>query len=263
MMRTALGAAPTRLLLAPTAVVSGIYLLGLATAELLLLTGGLVAGAAAHGILVAVLLVHAIAAPRAPYRRLLIVLVLPSLIRLLGLTVPVAATPVATWYLTAGTPALLAAILAARLIGLPTGLLARPASLWLQLMIAISGVTNGLLAYLGLRPPALPGGPMSALVTAVAVTVFAAGLEELVFRGSLQFVAAELFASPVAGIAVSTSVFALMYVGSLSVPFIVLMLATGLFLGWAVQQTGSLWGSIGAHAAMVIGLMVVWPLVLP
>lgn len=253
---------PARPLLSPTAIVCGSYLLALASAELLLLTSGLAAGSAAHAILVAVLLMHVIAAPRAPYRPMLTALLLPSLMRLLGLTIPVAATPQAIRYLMAGTPALLGAILAARVVALPRSLFDRPSNIWLQGLIAVSGVANGLLAYLVLRPAAQPGGLLLTILTAFVVAVFVAGGEELVFRGVLQAAASEVFDSPVAGLAVSTATFTLMYVGSLSIVFIILMSAMGLFLGWTVHQTRSLWGAIGAHVGMVVGLIVVWPLVL-
>ena len=260
--RVGLRAIPADRLMSQSAVVVGAYVIGVASAELLLLTSGLVAGSISHAILIAVLVIHAIAAPRAPYRRLLVALTLPSLVRILGLTIPVASTPVAIWYLMAGTPALVGAVLAARVVAMPTALIARPASLSAQILIAFSGVTNGFLAYLVLRPAALPGGLLTAIVSASILTIVVATTEELIFRGSLQSVAGDLFGSPMAGIAVSTGLFTLMYAGSLSPAFVVLMLATGLFLGWAVQLTGSLWGAIGAHAAMVVGLMVVWPLVL-
>lgn len=261
-IRAAIGAIPAYRLLSPSAVVCGTYLVALASAELLLLTSGLIAGAVSHAILIAALVIHAIAAPSAPYRRLLVALTLPSLLRILGLTIPVASTPVAIWYLMAGTPALLGAVLGARVIGLPASLVGRPASPSAQILIALSGVTNGLLAFLVLRPAALAGGPIAAIASAVVLVVVVAGTEELVFRGGLQTVVADLFGSPMVGIGVSTGVFTFMYAGSLSFAFVVLMFATGLFLGWAVQLTGSLWGAIGAHAAMIVGLVVVWPIVL-
>jgi membrane protease YdiL (CAAX protease family) len=250
-------------LLSAGAVVCSAYLLAIASAELLLLTAGLLAGAIAHAILIGVLLSHAIAAPRAPYRNLLIALMLPSLIRLMGITIPVAVTPVAIWYFTAGTPAILAAIFAARVVGIPRGLLAWPDSLRLQAVIAVSGITNGMLAYLVLRPAPIPGGAVAIASTALAVVVFVACVEELVFRGILQSVAAQVFRSPGAGLAVGTTASTLMYVGSLSLAFVVVMFAMNLFLAWAVQETGSLWGALGAHAAMAVGLVVVWPLLLP
>jgi membrane protease YdiL (CAAX protease family) len=251
-----------RIGVSPSALVCAVYLLALASAELLLLTSGLVAGAVAHTILIAVLLVHAIAAPDAPYRPLLVVLVLPSLIRMLGLTIPVAGTPQLVWYAMAGVPSLLAALLAARVIRLPARLFVMPAHPWVQLSIVLSGVSTGLLAYVILRPAPLSDSPILAPAAAVVLALFVAATEELVFRGNLQEVVRDLFGSEAAAIAVSAGAFALMYAGALSLPFTIVMLSMGLLLGWTVQQTGSLWGAIGAHMVMLIGLMVVWPLLL-
>ncbi len=248
--------------LASAVMVCSVYGFALLGAEVLLLTSGLVAGAAAHAALILALLLHATAVSEAAYRRMLMVLILPSLIRLLGLTVPVASTPLAVWYLSAGTPALIGALLAARVVELPRSLYERPTALLLQLLVGLTGVTTGLLAYLVLRPPPISTDLPVLVLTAVAVSVFAAGTEELVFRGSLQSVAGELFDHPGAGMWLSAGLFALMYIGSQSVAFVLLMLATGVVLGWSVRQTGSLWGPMLAHAALVVGLVVVWPVLL-
>jgi len=250
-------------LLSANAVVCATYLAAVAMAEVLLLTTGLLAGAVAHVTLVAVLTGHAIAAPRAPYRRLLVALAVPSLLRLLGLVVPVASTSVPVWYFTAGTPALLAVVLAARLVEMPPGLLGRPRTVWVQLLIAASGITNGLLAYLVLRPAPIAEGPLLVPLAAVAVAVFSGLLEEVAFHGILQGIAVEVFRSGAAGVAVSTAALTIMYLGSLSIPFVVLMFSTSLFLGWAVNESGSLWGALGSHIALVVGLVVIWPLLLP
>jgi membrane protease YdiL (CAAX protease family) len=250
------------LFLSATAVVCATYLAALGIAEVLLLTTGLVAGAIAHVVLVAVLMGHAIAAPRAPYQRLLVALALPSLVRLLGLIVPVAATPLAVWYLAAGIPALLAVVLAARVVELPPGILAWPRPMWVQLLIAASGISNGLLAYLVLRPAPAAQGSLMVPIAAVSVVIFGALVEELAFHGILQGIAGAALGSPEAGVAVSTTAITLLYIGSLSVPFVLLMFATALLHGWTVRETGSLWGPLGAHAILVVGLVVIWPLVL-
>jgi membrane protease YdiL (CAAX protease family) len=43
---------------------------------------------------------------------------------------------------------------------------------------------------------------------------------------------------------------------------VILMGATGVGLSLAVKRTGRIWGPIGAHALLDIGLLVVWPAVL-
>lgn len=249
----------------PAALVTGSYLAALTVAELTLLTSGLVAGALAHAILMVALITHYIAAPRVGYRRLLLVLALPSLMRLIGLTVPIAVTSPLLWIVAAGVPSLLAAVLCARAIGaFPTAMLRWPGrGVGAQAAVAAGGVMHGLLAYLVLRPVAIveptPVGIASALV---GLGLFAGFTEELIFRGVIQPIAVETFSSPVGGLLVSTIAFSIMYLGSLSFPFIVLMVAIGLFFGWIVQEGGSLWGVIGAHTLMSVGLLAVWPVLL-
>jgi membrane protease YdiL (CAAX protease family) len=254
------------LLATPAALVTCSYLAALAIAEATLLTSGLVAGALAHGVLMVALIAHYIAAPRVAYRRLLLAFALPSLMRLVGLTVPIANTSPLVWIVAAGVPTLLAAILCARAIdAFPSAWLRWPGrDIVAQLGIAASGLTEGILAYLILRPSAVIGQLDALGITGavVALGVFAAFTEELVFRGIIQRVAAETFSSRSIGLVLSTGLFTLMYVGSLSVPFVVLMLAVGLLFGWIAQETRSLWGVIGAHALMTIGLLAIWPFIL-
>ena len=256
---------PVQVVASPAALVVGGYLGALVMAELTLLTSGLVAGAIAHAILMVALVAHYVAAPRVAYRRLLLALALPSLMRLVGLSVPIAGASPLLWIVAAGVPALLAALLCARAIGaVPSSMLRWPGrGLGAQVAVAAGGVMHGLLAFLVLRPaPIVDPTVVGFLSAAVGLGLFAAFTEELVFRGILQPLAAEILASRSAGLLVSTTVFTVMYLGSLSLPFIVLMFAIGLFFGWIVQEGGSLWGVIGAHALLSVGLLTVWPFLL-
>jgi len=250
----------------PAALVTGSYLAALTIAEVTLLTSGLVAGALAHAILLVALLTHYLAAPRVGYRRLLLALALPSLIRLIGLTVPIASTSPLVWVVAAGVPTLLGALLCARAIdAVPSATLAWPGrDIGAQLAVAAGGVMHGLLAYLVLRPVPIIGqlDPIGVTSAVIGLGVFAAFTEELIFRGIIQPVATEAFGSRSGGILVSTVVFTVMYLGSLSLPFIVLMFAIGLFFGWIVQESGSLWGVIAAHAALSVSFLVIWPFLL-
>jgi uncharacterized protein len=250
----------------PAALVTASYLVALTIAEVTLLTSGLVAGALAHAILMVVLIAHYVAAPRVGYRRLLLALALPSLIRLIGLTVPIANTSPLVWIIAAGVPTLLATILCARAIdAVPSSTLRWPGrDIGAQLAVAAGGLMHGMLAYLVLRPAPIIAhlDPIGITAAVVGLGIFAAFTEELIFRGIIQPVATETFSSPASGLLVSTVVFTIMYLGSLSLPFIVLMFAIGLFFGWIVQESGSLWGVIGAHALMSVGFLVVWPFLL-
>jgi membrane protease YdiL (CAAX protease family) len=86
--------------------------------------------------------------------------------------------------------------------------------------------------------------------------------EELIFRGAIQGLALRSLGSRPAAVATSSISFAILAMGSLSPLFVLIMLLVGIAFGWTVEVTGSLWGVVGAHAAAVIGLLVVWPALL-
>ena len=85
------------LLTTPAAVVTCSYLAALAGAEILLVNAGLIAGALAHAALLAALIGHYVAASKVGYRRLLLALALPSLMRMVGLAVPISSTSPENW----------------------------------------------------------------------------------------------------------------------------------------------------------------------
>jgi membrane protease YdiL (CAAX protease family) len=253
-----------RAIASPEVLVAASYLTALALAELLLLSSGVLAGALAHGALLLMLIAHYVAAPGVGYRRLLLPLALPSLMRLIGLAVPVVSTPQTIWLVTAGTPILVAALLCARTVGVRRSMLGWPRDPLAQLAVAAGGLMHGLLAFLVLRPGPIIARlePAQVALASVILIVFVAFTEELIFRGVVQSVAAETLGGPAAGIAVSVVTSVIVYVASLSVPFVLLMAALSFFFSWIVKESGSLWGVIGAHALLVIGLLVVWPFVI-
>jgi membrane protease YdiL (CAAX protease family) len=250
----------------PAILVTASYLAAMATAEVMLLTSGLLAGALAHALLLLALIAHYVAAPHVGYRRLLLALALPPLMRMIGLAVPIATTTPVIWIVAAGTPTLLAALLCARAIDAdPRGMLRlRLHEVGPQLAVAAGGIMHGLLGYLALRPAPIIGQlDVIGIGTAVvALGVFAAFTEELIFRGIIQAVASQTFANQAAGAFVSALVFALMYLASMSIPLVLLMFAIGLFFSWIVQESRTLWGVIGAHMLLSVGMLVAWPILL-
>ncbi len=241
------------------------YVAALFVAELLLVEGGFIVGGTSHVLLLVMLIAHYATTDEAAYRPILLVLTLPSLMRLVSLTVTVAELPVVLWFVMIGVPTFVATLLALRIIPIPLGpLVAAPSNAPLQVVVALSGIVHGLLLFLILRPVALvpltePGG---VVVTVLILLLFVAVLEEVIFRGVAQSVAMEVTGSPAAAIAFGGVVYACMFVSADSVLAPLSMLAIGLLFGAAVAFTKSLWGVIGAHALMVIGLLIIWPAVL-
>ncbi len=241
------------------------YVSTLFAAELLLAQAGFFVGGISHVLLLVVLLAHYLAVEDAEYGPILLVLMLPSLMRLVSLTVPVVDLPVAAWFVMIGTPTYLAILLVIRISPVGLGRLLRwPPGAALQLVVALSGILHGLVLYLALRPAALVATtqPATALVVVAVLVVFVVLLEEIMFRGVIQLVALEVTRSRVAAVAVGSVVYACTFVSSDSFITPMLMLAIGVLFGATVALTRSLWGTVGAHASMTIGLLIVWPAVL-
>lgn len=216
-----------------------------------------------HGGLILLLLGHYLAREKAPYRRVLPVLMLAPLLRILSLVMPVRPIPQIYWYALVGAPLLLAGILVVRLLDLPkAGLGLQLSSPFAQGLIALSGVPLGIAAFWILEPrPIVPVSNWGMVLIASAIlAVFSGFAEEFIFRGLLQQVAGEAFGGRVA-VLCSTIVFAAMYVGSLSLIYLAFIGLVGLFFGYCAHKTRSIWGVTLAHSVMNILLIVVWPAV--
>lgn len=157
----------------------------------------------------------------------------------------------------------MAALLAARLLhrpATPTGFTLRFSLV--QAAIALSGLPLGLGAYLILRPAPLVADfdAVGLVIGAISLVVFAGFLAEFIFRGLLLQTAREVFGRP-AAIVASSLLFATLYVGSFSLPFLILIGLMGIGFAYGADKTGSLWGVTVAHSLMAVGLILVWPAV--
>jgi membrane protease YdiL (CAAX protease family) len=241
-------------------IVVPIYIAAIAGAEAIGVFIGVVPGALCQAILTLTLLSHYVLMDRAPYRRILPVLALAPLLRLLSLTMPIRHLSQIYWYALVGTPLLIAAALTARLLDLSKTCLGLRTWSWRpQILIASSGLPLSMAAFLLLRPEA----PIARLdwremaIGSLILIVFTGFTEEILFRGMLQQVANEALGQ--AGILCSSILFAVMYIGSLSLSYVLFIGLVGLFFGWCVNQTGSIWGVVLAHSMLSIGMMLVWP----
>jgi membrane protease YdiL (CAAX protease family) len=163
-----------------------------------------------------------------------------------------------------GVPVLVAVALTARLLGFSWTSLGLRVYAWPpQVMIALHGIPLGLAAFLIARPePLLPGFEWQSIaVGSVMLVIFVGFAEEIIFRGLLQQVTIESFGR--AGMVYCSILFAAMYMGSLSLSYVVFMGLVGLFFSWCVYRTASLWGVALAHGIMMIGMLLVWPVFWP
>ena len=94
----------------------------------------------------------------------------------------------------------------------------------------------------------------------LTLLVFAAFVEELLFRGLLQQAAVSALGA--AGLVLVNVVYAVTAIGSLSAGYAVFAGLMGCWFSIAVGRTRCLWGVIAAHELAVVGLVLVWPIVL-
>ena len=232
----------------------------IAGAEIVGAVAGVVAGAVLDGLLLLALVNAPMLGFVRPASRLPVVLGLIPLLRIVSVALPLRQIPQLAWYPLVGAPVLLAVVLAARMVNISrASLRARRTGMAAQAAIAISGIPIGGVAYLILRPRPLvsPLTWHSLLLSTIVLLVFAALIEELIFRWLLQDVAVRLLGPP--GLVLANALYASTYAGSLSAGFALFMGAVGLAFAVAVRGTGLLWGVVAAHALLDIGLLVIWP----
>jgi membrane protease YdiL (CAAX protease family) len=240
------------------------YLLAIVAAEALTALLHPAIGVLCHVFLLIVLLAHSAWRPEAAHRPVLPALALLPILRILSVVMPIRGVDPIFWHLLIGVPLAVATFLALRAIGFSwadIGLGPGWAAPWWQLVIALSAVPLSLAGYLIIRPEfPQAGAPLMTLIGgALVLTFFSGFLEELIFRGVIQHAAGDALGG--SGIFYSSLAFAAVYIGSLSPAYIIFIGLVGLFFGWCVQRTGSIWGVALAHSWLNIGLLLVWPLV--
>ncbi len=225
--------------------------------------------------------------------RALLVLALAPLLRILSLVMPLQGIPQIYWYAFIGAPLLVAAVLTARHLNLSIASFrfTLPPSRQ-QITIATSGLPFGLIAFFLVRPePLTPSFQWWELaIGSVILVIFVGFTEEFIFRTLLlhvaptsgrQFHILRRFAGRMAirtinaprdrhitkaihvdpGLFWSSAVFAIMSIGSRSFLYVLFIFLIGMFFGWCVQRTGSMWGVVAAHSALVIGALLIFPYV--
>jgi membrane protease YdiL (CAAX protease family) len=252
----------------------GAYTLLLFGAEATLAFVGLVPGTIFHAILVAGLLVLSPSAAPSKVQesgslsasdwigQLAPIIMLVSLLRLASVVIPIRSIPEIYWYAMIGAPILAGVGLTARLAGLSMAQLGLTRSFGVsQLAISSTGLPLGLIGYSILRPqPAIDQFSWAEFaVAALIIVVFTGFLEEVLFRGVLQSIACRVLGK--AALLWGSTIFAIMFLGSLSLPFVLFMGLVALLFAWCCWRTTNLWGVIVAHCLMNLGFLLVYPLV--
>lgn len=236
------------------------YIAAIGCSEVVLVFIGVIPGAIFHTILVLALLSHYVIGRQAPYGRALPALALVPFMRVLSLAVPVQDVPQIFWYAMIGVPLLLAVALTMKHLDLSLSDFGWPPSSWpLQIAIVFSGLPLSFVAFSLLRPLPLidKSNSISLAVGSIILIIFTGFTEEVIFRGVLQRVGDEIFGR--AGILYVNVLFAIMYIGSLSLVYVFFIGLLGLFFSWCVNQTKSIWGVVFAHSMLNIGLLLILP----
>jgi len=180
-----------------------------------------------------------------------------------SIALPAVIMPEYAWYVFIGIPTFLAVGLAARALALRPADLGLRRTPWREVaFLAAVGAALGLAGFvIGAPDPLPPGASLTEILLTLAVlVVFGAVLEELLLRGLVQRVAAELVGGR--AIFVSAALTGLLYLPSLNLRYAVLMVAVALLFGLVARRTGSIAGPVAGHALLLATQLVLWPIVL-
>lgn len=247
--------------LPPLTVLLG-YLVAISVAELLTTFTNARAGLMLHGMILAMLILHAALTWDRPIHTVLVTLIFAPLIRMVSLSLPLFPFPLFTWYGIISLPLFVTAALTSRLLGVrwaDLGVSLR--GLGWQIPIALTGLVLGYVEYRILKPQALVATfTWQAIWLPALILLISTGFfEELVFRGLMQSTAMRVLGR--FGLPFIALVFAALHIGYKSLLDVVFVFAVGLFFGWIVLKTRSIVGVTLAHGLTNITLFLIMPFV--
>ena len=200
-----------------------------------------------------------------PGIRLLPAVALLPLLRVLSITMPVPELSPIVWLALAAGPLLFAVISTARLTDIDVreiGIGIVPRDVLSGLLVAASIPVGIVLGWL--QPSFVSIDRETAVAVALAAATLVAGsaiAEELVFRGILQPLMGRAI-GPLA-IVLTAGVYGATYLGSQSLAVAGIMALVGLAYGYVVARTGSLWGPLIGHSALILAAIFLAPIVVP
>ena len=199
------------------------------------------------------------------YQIFFLTLAVAPIIRIASTGMPLHAFPQVYWYLLTSIPLFIAAFSIAQASGIgPAALNLRMPSrrmLGIEAAVWASGLGLGYVEWriLG-SDPLVAMQPLSGLIGGALVLLVCTGfVEELLFRGLIQFSAGTLL-GPKTGILFSAGLFAVLHIGHRSVLDVLFVAAVGLYFSLVVQHTRSLLGVTLAHGTINIVLFIAIPL---
>lgn len=212
-----------------------------------------------HATLVATLSIYSILGDQ-DFERPALALAFIPLLRILGLTLALPELSLFDQNVIVGILLLIGIAFAARHMGLSRNELGLQLHAWQgQGLIVFVGIPLSVVAYLLYPPQSVMAIADATLWTigVISLSILAGLIEELLFRGFLQRIVAPRIGS--AAIVYSGVLGASLYFGSLSISFILFITFTGIFLGWCVNRTESIWGAVCTRSIIGVGHVLIWP----
>ena len=194
-----------------------------------------------------------------------LVLTIAPIIRITSTGMPLVAFQEPLWYLLTSIPLFCSAFFIAHAAGIgPRSLNLRlpvPRRLPVELGVWISGIGLGVGEWLILRPlPLVDGRSVGWLAGGALILLICTGfVEELLFRGLLQYVARQRFGAT-GGLLFTAGLFAALHIGHRSWTEVVFVAVVGLYFGLVVLYTRSLLGVTLAHGTINCMLFIILPL---
>jgi membrane protease YdiL (CAAX protease family)/LysM repeat protein len=237
-----------------------IYLAAMVAAEVSLFLFSPLVGTALYGLILVAVLTHAALSSRHLEQRFLLALALAPLLRIIALILPLAGFPPVYRYVFIGVPLFIGVRLAAQASQVNRKMVGLTARGWpFQIYIGLTGIGLGYLQYLVLKPEPLisePGWSHLAL-PALSLLVFTGLLEELIFRGMMQYAALSSLGK--LGFLYVPALIAVLHLSSRSVMDALVTFGVAVFFGWIAVRSGSIVGVTLAHGLANIGLLLIFP----
>ncbi len=132
----------------------------------------------------------------------------------------------------------------------------------LQILIGLTGIGLGYIEYYILRPKSLVTTLRleSIWLPALILLIFTGLLEEIIFRGMLQYNAERVLGRN--ALLYTSLVFTILHLGYKSMPDLAFVFIVALFFAWVVRRSGSILGVTLAHGLINITLFLIYPFIL-
>ncbi|HXZ95403.1 MAG TPA: CPBP family intramembrane glutamic endopeptidase [Dehalococcoidia bacterium] len=195
-------------------------------------------------------------------RRFLVALALVPLIRIVSLSMPLAEFSVTYWYIIIAIPVAVGIFIVARTLHLRPGEIGLTVgSIYLQVLLGVTGIAFGLVDYFILKPePLIVALRWQEIMVPTLILLVATGfVEELAFRGVMQRASTKMLGNW--GWVYIAVLYAVLQIGQRSALHFMLSLLIALLFGWTVKRTGSILGVSLCHGLINIGLYLIFPFV--